>query len=707
MSINIPDDLVKKIKADSCVVFVGSGLSRPELPDWKGLLTKMVDWAANNGISLNPDERTELEKHINENKLLLVAEEIRKRMGKQGFLRFMLDTFRDPKLQPKTTHKLIAQIPFKAIITTNYDVLLESTYTPKPPVFTHSKEAELSEYLHNDKFYIFKAHGDIDDIETVILGRRNYRELPKNSAYNDHLKSVFMTKTVLFIGYSLTDYDMMLLLDDLSTTFKGYTVRHYALIYANEVSSIEQNRFLEDYNIQIIPYESPNKDHREVTEFLTKLSDICRKPDDKPSVSSETEPNLGGFISTTISKDDFHTFISYVHENQEIVYRLCNDLAKSGVKVWSDKNIPVGSRWRNVIRSKIQQGSFFIACFSKEYNEKSKTYMNEELNIAVEELRQRPTDKAWFIPVKLSECDIPDISIGPGKTLKDIQWVELYKDWDIGIQKILDVIKLDKSIHSSLILPPVITNEKDGAEMVLIPAGDFEMGTDLSEIPKLVKWAREWKSPSGARYYDAEPEWFMNEIPRHTVYLDAFYMDVYEVTNAQYKEFMDATGRKAPIYWDDSRLDTPNHPVVNVSWDGANAYAKWAGKRLPTEAEWEKAARGGLVRKRFPWGDEDPDDTRYNFEGKSITPVESYPPNGYGLYDMGGNVWEWCADWYDKGYYAVSPRKNPQGPNSDNTRVLRGKPWNTFHPRYIRVSSRCTSDPSNANPDIGFRCVGL
>jgi pyrimidine deaminase RibD-like protein len=158
-----------------------------------------------------------------------------------------------------------------------------------------------------------------------------------------------------------------------------------------------------------------------------------------------SKPHLGEFPSTTISKDDFHTFISYIHENQEIVDRLCNDLTKSGIKVWIDKNIPPGYRWKDVIRSKIREGSFFIACFSKEYNEKNRTFMNDELDIAVEELRQRPADQAWFIPVKLSECDIPDKKIGAVETLRDIQWVELCKDWDNGIQNILNVIKPDKS----------------------------------------------------------------------------------------------------------------------------------------------------------------------------------------------------------------------------------------------------------------------
>lgn len=184
--------------------------------------------------------------------------------------------------------------------------------------------------------------------------------------------------------------------------------------------------------------------------------------------------------------------------------------------------------------------------------------------------------------------------------------------------------------------------------MVLIPAGEFLMGSDDVDA-------------SG------------NEGPVHTVYVDAFYIDKYEVTNAQYKQFIDANPQ-----WQKDRIDRTlhdgtylalwngndyppkraSHPVVYVSWYAAIAYAEWAGKRLPTEAEWEKAARGGLTGKKYPWGDDlDSSKANYNHNAKDITPVGSYPPNGYGLYDMAGNVWEWCLDAYSDDFYARSPTK--------------------------------------------------
>ncbi|MFC1717272.1 formylglycine-generating enzyme family protein [Candidatus Poribacteria bacterium] len=242
---------------------------------------------------------------------------------------------------------------------------------------------------------------------------------------------------------------------------------------------------------------------------------------------------------------------------------------------------------------------------------------------------------------------------------------------------------------------------KDGAPMVLIPAGEFQMGTDPAEIPELVQ-------QSGGN-----APWFEHETPRHTVYVDAFYMDVYEVTNAQYEAFIDATGHSAPGFWHDTRYNAPEQPVVGVRNHDAVIFARLAGKRLPTEAEWEKAARGGLVGKRYPWGDDvSHDDANYSGTGgkdvwSSTSPVGSFAPNGYGLYDMGGNVWEWCADWYFSLYYASSPPNNPLGPmvpNSGLSRVLRGGCWHSS-PNILRVAIREKAHPTETTNHIGFRCV--
>ncbi|MFC1718367.1 formylglycine-generating enzyme family protein [Candidatus Poribacteria bacterium] len=248
-------------------------------------------------------------------------------------------------------------------------------------------------------------------------------------------------------------------------------------------------------------------------------------------------------------------------------------------------------------------------------------------------------------------------------------------------------------------LPKTLTYGDD-TPMVLIPAGEFQMG-------------------------DAFSEGGIDERPIHTVYMDAFYIAAYEVTNAQYRRFVQATGHRAPEGWSyvngewrlgfkpwlDTNFNGDDQPVLCVSWEDAKAYCEWAGKRLPTEAEWEKAARGGLVGKKFPWGDEDPDGTQCNFADRNAgdgyqyaSPVGGFAPNGYGLYDMAGNVWEWCSDWYDPSYYSDSFKENPTGPSSGTSRVLRGGSWN-LNPYYMRVSFRFPGVPKYSHNFVGFRCA--
>jgi len=193
-------------------------------------------------------------------------------------------------------------------------------------------------------------------------------------------------------------------------------------------------------------------------------------------------------------------------------------------------------------------------------------------------------------------------------------------------------------------------------------------------------------------------------------------MDVYEVTNAQYRKFMDATGHEAPWlwdrfrYWDDFRYDAPEQPVVGVTWDDAVAYCQWAGKRLPTEAEWEKAARGGLVGKEYPWGDSITHDNA-NYAGvggrdrwRFPAPVGSFPPNRYGLYDMSGNVWEWCADWHGMDYSTNSPKQNPKEPSTGIYRVACGGSYG-MEAHILRCVSRYRPKPTTEIHGIGFRCA--
>lgn len=198
--------------------------------------------------------------------------------------------------------------------------------------------------------------------------------------------------------------------------------------------------------------------------------------------------------------------------------------------------------------------------------------------------------------------------------------------------------------------------------------------------------------------------------PAHQIRLGDFYLDRYEVTNAHYHAFCQATDHRLPEFWGMERYRSgpryPDHPVVGVSWHDALTYAKWCGKRLPTEAEWEYGARGGLSGKQYPNGDSlSPADGNYTASKKGYSvQVGSYPANGYGLFDMQGNVVEWVHDRYGAAYYAQSPATNPQGPSQGRFRVIRGGGWHS-NPNCNKVYWRNALPANWVDFSVGFRCA--
>jgi len=253
---------------------------------------------------------------------------------------------------------------------------------------------------------------------------------------------------------------------------------------------------------------------------------------------------------------------------------------------------------------------------------------------------------------------------------------------------------------------PTSHRTTDGAEMMLVPAGEFLMGST-----------------------DADPKAGDDEMPQHLIYLDAFWIDRTEVTNARDVQFLNSLEEHAGacagqdcaetqvedkyshILWQDGRYVVENgfedHPATQVSWYGAQAYCTWAGASLPTEAEWEKGARG-VGGRLFPWGNEAPDceKAQYGGCGGATVPVGSRHAGAspYGVLDMAGNVWEWVADWYDPAYYDASPARNPQGPDSGARRVFRGGSWG-YLPTFIRTGDRARNRPTYAGFNAGFRCA--
>jgi formylglycine-generating enzyme required for sulfatase activity len=222
---------------------------------------------------------------------------------------------------------------------------------------------------------------------------------------------------------------------------------------------------------------------------------------------------------------------------------------------------------------------------------------------------------------------------------------------------------------------------QESIETVLIPAGSFTMGDD-----------------------EGRPD----ERPAHRVTIGAFRFAVLPVTNEQYAAFLEATGHEQPRFWDDPAFNRPRQPVVGVSWFDAVAYCEWLSAvsggsyRLPTEAEWERAARGGVEGGRYPWGEESFDGEGGRFQQDATWEVGRAPPNPYGLIDIGFNIHEWCSDWYDAGYYAVSPEDDPTGPPSGERKASRGGAWR-HAVKVCRCSARSSIPPDYRYNDYGFR----
>jgi formylglycine-generating enzyme required for sulfatase activity len=205
------------------------------------------------------------------------------------------------------------------------------------------------------------------------------------------------------------------------------------------------------------------------------------------------------------------------------------------------------------------------------------------------------------------------------------------------------------------------------------------------------------------------------EKPIHRVYVDGFEMAVHQVRNRDFACFLDASATPAPPQWNDPAFNHPDQPVVSVSWFESVAYCEWLSAmcgrryRLPTEAEWERAARGGVEGALYVWGDEPPQGRpeyvrRWTGVVNGPRPVGQEIPNAFGIFDIGENVHEWCSDWFDKTYYAVSPERNPGGPATGERRASRGGSWR-HHIKVSRCAARSSIPPSFHYADYGFRVV--
>ena len=386
-------------------------------------------------------------------------------------------------------------------------------------------------------------------------------------------------------------------------------------------------------------------------------------------------------------------FLSYAKEDRDIAKAIYLALRDQGHRVFFDRtDLPAGEEFHNRIRRAIEGSHLFIFLLSAKAIDKQ-SYTLSELEVAEK-------SRIKLLPVALDDVDFSTIReplkaitifrsdgnivasvgaevsrIGAGfrrRRLKQVMAIGLF----IGAVGGGLFYGARVLWHNSL-------NVKDGAPAVLIPAGNVTLGDD-------------------------------EDSPRREIFLEAFYLDTFEVTLRRYGAFLKSTGnQKLPEDWPEGAIGAVGDlPVVGVDWHHADAYCRWAGKRLPTEAEWEKAAGGGDGRK-YPWGNDKPTSDRARFSITSqnsvyrggVAPVGKYPKGAspFGVHDLAGNVAEWVNDWYSENVSSAETH-NPKGPETGTAKVLRGGGWYDPAAR-ITTTKRMFADPAHRDDATGFRCA--
>jgi formylglycine-generating enzyme required for sulfatase activity len=270
VAVEIPRELAERMAEGRVVLFAGAGMSQPQLPGWKGLLELMIEWTREQQISLDGMEESILEL-IGQGDVLLAAQELRSRMGESNFFQFIQEVFRAPGIKPQAAHRLVPEVGFSAVLTGNYDALIESAFPSRTRFYTQLDYPGLAD-VSRDQFAIVKVHGDVDRVESIVLGQADYRKVMfGNHAFRVFLIATFTTKTVVFVGCSLTDPDVLAFLDELSFQLGGYLGgAHFALMKTQGMNALKRSNFERRYGIRILG-DDRRDEHPDIAGFLGRL----------------------------------------------------------------------------------------------------------------------------------------------------------------------------------------------------------------------------------------------------------------------------------------------------------------------------------------------------------------------------------------------------------------------------------------------------
>ena len=446
----MPNELVRAVIDGRSLALVGAGLSRPvvrsngrSLPDWRGLLREVLEIALADNIPLSGLDG-DLSRAIEDGQLTLAAQELHDRLGSNAVTRILRNVFLDPAVKPTATHSRLVRIPFRGVLTTNYDTLIEGAAAVEtggriPPVLTQEDLEEVQNPLRANGPFVFKMHGDINRPGTIVLGSHDYQEaLFRRPGYRSFLETSFTINTVLFLGFGLADPDVDNMLDRLAAVFARNNEFHFALVPKGRFSLLEQRRLALDKRIRVIEYENRSGDHTDVYRFLDFLYELTapggklRDEYRAKSASTHPEPSPEGRGASLM--------ISYAGEDREFVERLAHDLQANGIRVWIDASmIQVGDSIVSKVNEAIASMDFVLVALSRAFF--AKRWPKRELDAAL--FRESQAQRALVIPAVLdiSSDEVRELS----PLLGDRRYLDFGHSYEAALAELLRLLQRSRN----------------------------------------------------------------------------------------------------------------------------------------------------------------------------------------------------------------------------------------------------------------------
>lgn len=427
----IPTKLITEIKNGKCILFVGSGLSSQilrsnskRLPTWKSLLNEMLEWAIENGTAFWSSSK-EIEEMIEKNNLICAAQELQEVIGEHNLGDFYKSVFRDKNVKPSKVHKIIPLLPFRGIITTNYDTLLEGAYSlvnegVLPPIFTQNDLDDKNSFLRDKDFFIFKMHGHIDRLDSIVLGKKSYDEiLYKSPTYRQFMETLFSVYTILFVGFGGDDDDLNNAFDKLASLYSRTLDKHYMLVAEKKYNITEKRRLLLDRRIEVIEYKKDDA-HTQVCEFFNELRIQVKGANDQIKVFKDN------------TNKEAKVFLSSSSKDKNITQIIFDYLVENNFQVWhGDNELKPGDILVQSISSAIQESDIMIVLITE--NSINSSWVNNELQAGI--LKQVYDKSIRVIPIVIGNIQVPAY-------VNQILYLKLGEDLsEKDLKSIMDAIK--------------------------------------------------------------------------------------------------------------------------------------------------------------------------------------------------------------------------------------------------------------------------